>query len=251
MRGPVADVAARRQVVREPGRDLAGEAVVWGLLAGGVAHDLKNVLCGMMGTVDLALLEAGEDDQVRQYLAELRHFTDQAVALTDQMLSHSRHTGRAPELVDLNSLVLETARLTGADCEAASRLRCDLAPTLPLLRANRVQMVQVTLNLVLNALEATSDSQGAVVVRTGMTDIGDKPSGGPGTCLFLEVCDEGCGIAEDVLDRIFDPLFSTKPGGSGLGLATVARIVEDHEGRVEVVSKPGRGSVFRVLLPVC
>ena len=249
---PVGATAADVSLRSGQGDPLGREAAEWGLLAGGVAHDLNNLLCGMVNLIDLAILDCQGDGVDLDDLQEIRHIAEQAVALTDQMLAHSRRTTRPAELVDLNHLVADTCRVIDRRTGLGStKPRCEFAPTLPAVRANRIQIVQVALNLILNAIDAVGDTGGDVVVRTG---IAGPHAGGLGEAdgcvwVYLEVSDGGPGIPEEVVDRIFDPFFSTKGGSSGLGLTTVARIVEAHRGRVEVVGGPNRGTTFRVLLP--
>jgi CheY-like chemotaxis protein len=159
--------------------------------------------------------------------------------------------------VDLTEVVGELARLAGSTVPKKCALELDLAQGLPAVEADLAQLRQVVLNLITNAAEAVGDRPGRVVVRTRPCDcdpaeLAQGPLGAglhPGRYVALEVVDDGCGMSPEVQARIFDPFFSTKFTGRGLGLAAVLGILRGHQGALQITSAPGQGSTFRVLLP--
>ncbi len=228
-----------------------------GVLAGGVAHDFNNLLVGIQGNVSLALADCAAGSPLRPQLEAIETASRRAAELARQMLAYSGQGVFALRPVDLSALVGETVNLIQSSLGRHVTLRCDLAPSLPQARADETQIRQVVMNLVLNAGEAIAPPGGTVTLRTGLRDVdaaemqrarvgGERP---PGAYLFFEVADEGAGMDADTVDRIFDPFFSTKFAGRGLGLAAVLGIVRGHRGALVVESAPGAGSTFRLLLP--
>jgi CheY-like chemotaxis protein len=161
------------------------------------------------------------------------------------------------ERLNLPAMVREMAELVQPSISKKVSLHLDLARNVPSIEADRGQVQQVFTNLVLNAAEAIGGHAGVVTVRAGVQpmdeafrranpEAADHPAG---TYVFLEVHDTGCGMDDDTRSRIFDPFFSTKFTGRGLGLAAVAGIVRGHKGAIMVRSAPGKGSTFTVLFP--
>ncbi len=228
-----------------------------GMLAGGVAHDFNNLLCGILGNVDLAALDLGEGHPAQQSLEEIRAAAHQATELCRQMLAYAGRERLVAQQVDLSQLVARMEQLLGVSVSRKAKLRADLRKVLPPVMADASQLRQVLLNLVLNASEALPEESGVVVVRTGTEDCcrdylqstyiqDDLP---PGEYVFVEVSDNGAGMDAETQARLFDPFFSTKFLGRGLGLAAVVGIVRAHRGTIKVYSEVGRGSTFKVLLP--
>jgi signal transduction histidine kinase/CheY-like chemotaxis protein len=228
-----------------------------GVLAGGVAHDFNNLLVGVLGNVSLALDELPAGSPVRVRLERIEAAARRGSDLTRQMLAYAGKGSVALEPVDLNAVVEETDDLVHASLGSRVTLGCELARDLPAVEADRTQIVQVLMNLVINASEAMGDQEGVVTVRTGSTCLTEAdlstlrhaPDAAPGPHVWLEVTDTGCGLDADTLAKIFDPFFSTKFTGRGLGLATVLGVVRAHRGALGVESAPGRGTTIRVYLP--
>jgi PAS domain S-box-containing protein len=228
-----------------------------GLLAGGVAHDFNNLLVGVIGNASLAQEWLPEGNPAAELLDGVIKSGEQAAHLTRQMLAYSGKGKFLVQPLDLFTLIPEMSGLVRPSISKKIALHLDLAPDLPPIEADRGQVQQVFMNLALNAAEAIGSHDGVISVRTGVMDVDEgylrlHPAAGalrPGTHVCLEVRDTGCGMDEATMARIFDPFYSTKFLGRGLGLAAVAGILRGHKGAISVTSAPGKGSCFTVLFP--
>ena len=229
-----------------------------GLLAGGIAHDFNNLLVSVLGNADLALRDMAKLSPGRPRVEEIKKAAIRASELTGQMLAYSGRGQFVVEPVDVSELVRETGHLLKVSISKNAALRYELADDLPAVEADAAQIRQVVMNLITNASEAVGEEGGTITVRTGIievgreylaaTDLGDGLPEGP--YLFLEVSDTGRGMGRETRARLFDPFFSTKFTGRGLGLAAVLGIVRGHKGAIRVYSEPGEGTTFKVLLPI-
>jgi PAS domain S-box-containing protein len=228
-----------------------------GVLAGGIAHDFNNLLTGILGYASLVQADLAEDCRARAGLREIELAARRATELTRQLLAYSGRGKFVVQPLDLGELVQEMGELLRVSIPKKVRLEFALAPGLPAVEADGAQVRQIAMNLLLNAAEAIGDQAGVIVVRTGLRacDRAYLQSGvlhdelPEGDYVFLEVQDTGCGMSAEVRARIFDPFFSTKFTGRGLGLAAALGAVRSHRGSIQVDSAPGRGSTFRVLFP--
>ena len=243
----VADTTARRQTEAERLRLQKFEAI--GTLAGGIAHDFNNLLQAVFGYVSLAKVELADSRRAESFLDQAEQAMSQAVNLTSQLLTFAR--GGAPKKAPLAlRRTLENATrfaLSGS----ASTCALDVASGLSAVEADEGQIGQVIQNVVLNASQAM-DLAGAVLVSAhGVelrpSEVSGLPEGG--RFVRIRIRDRGVGIPAEHLPRLFDPYFTTKPGGSGLGLATSYSIVKRHGGVITVASTPSVGSVFDIYLP--
>jgi len=218
-----------------------------GQLAGGVAHDFNNLLTAIMGYIGFVLPELPEDSRVAEDLRLAIDAATRASQLTRQLLTFTRGAGSPSACIDVNGVVRDTCSVLRHLIEDRVDLRVELCPEPLPVRADPVQLGQVVMNLVVNARDAMPGG-GVLTVRTARQD---APAGGAGRAR-LSVSDTGSGIPEDIRERIFEPFFTTKAGGSaaGLGLATVDRIVRQHDGQVALESRLGGGSTFTVRLPL-
>ncbi len=228
-----------------------------GVLAGGIAHDFNNLLTAILGNADLALSEMSPVAPGRDCMLEIAKVARRAADLCRQMLAYSGRGKFVVEAVDLSQMVEQMAHIIEATCSRQAALRWDLAPELPAVDADASQLRQVIMNLVLNASEAIGDQSGLISISTGVLDCDegylagtwldeDRPAG---RYLYVDVADTGCGMDETTKARIFDPFFSTKFTGRGLGLAAVLGIVRGHKGAIKVQSEPQHGTSVRILLP--
>ena len=226
-----------------------------GQLAGGVAHDFNNLLAVIIGYADMLLRRASTDDRTLQQISEIKKAGDRAKALTSQLLAFSRKQVLQPKVLDLNGVIKDLdkmlRRLIGENIEMQALLKDDLGN----VRADPGRIEQVLLNLVVNARDAMPDG-GKLIVKTKNVRIGEcytqsNPALNAGLYVMMSVADTGCGMSEEVQSRIFEPFFTTKETGrgTGLGLSTVYGIIQQSGGHVQVMSKPGEGTTFRIYLP--
>jgi PAS domain S-box-containing protein len=244
------DVTARRAAEHRLREAQKLESI--GLLAGGIAHDFNNLLVGVIGNASLAQEMIPPDDPAADLLGGVLKTGEQLAHLTRQMLAYSGQGRFYLEPLNLSDIVPEMLTLVQPSIPGKIELRLELERGLPPLEADRGQMQQVFMNLVLNAAEAIGVNAGLITVTSGLCEVDGQALGGlpPGKYIRLEVRDTGCGMDDQTKAKIFDPFFSTKFVGRGLGLAAVSGIVRGHEGAITVTSAPGQGSCFSVLLPV-
>jgi PAS domain S-box-containing protein len=227
-----------------------------GRLSGGIAHDFNNLLSVILGNVSLAAGELPEGAPARARLARIRTAAQHAARLTDQMLTYA---GKAPtdrRVIDLSEVVSQMLELVRAALPERCELDMDLAPALS-IEADETQIQQIVLNLVTNAGEALDDAGGRVRLRTAAIRAGAEDLEGargtedakPGEYAVLEVRDWGRGMDAEAREHLFDPFFSTKFTGRGMGLASVLGIVRAHRGVATLESRPGHGTRVRVLIP--
>ena len=250
------DVTARHHAEERLRQSAKMEAI--GQLAGGLAHDFNNQLHALSGLIDFVAMDPGLSDASRNDLTEIQNTTERMASLTRQLLAFSRQQVLIPETIDLNAAVIETKpmlqRLVGSNLE----MRLDLAPEPKWVKVDRSQLLQVLMNLVINARDAMPRG-GRLVIRTGQHEVRgrelDDVARGPvvpGPYARLTVQDSGTGIAREDLARIFEAFFTTKPvgEGTGLGLATVDGILSQSKGHIWAESGDEGGATFHVLLPL-
>jgi len=219
---------------------------VIGRLAGGIAHDFNNLLTGILLYCDLLSAGIEHGSALLRHVEEIRLAGEQGAALTQQLLAIARKQAPQPRPILLNDIVSASANLLRRLIGEQIDLVAVLAPNLRTVMADQAQLRQVLLNLVLNARDAMPHG-GRITVSTQSSE----PLRGAQATVSLLVEDNGCGMDEDTRSRLFEPFFTTKqPGhGTGLGLATVQRIVSESGGMIEVNSETGHGTSIKVLLP--
>lgn len=246
----------RSQAEQQLRRSQKMEAI--GAVAGGVAHDLNNILTGVVSYPDLLLMDLPEDSPMRSVIMTIRETGLKAAAIVQDLLTLSRRSVIRNEVVNLNEIVgnymnsPEHQRLQEEFSQVEIKL--DLQPDLLNILGSTVHLAKTVMNLILNAAEAI-EGNGTVRVSTRVETIDSNLSSGiePGEYVVFVVSDDGCGISKEDKDRIFEPFFSKKTvgrSGTGLGMAVVWGTVEDHEGYIDLVSKPGEGSTFTLYFPV-
>lgn len=228
-----------------------------GLLAGGIAHDFNNILTAILGSASTALLTIPPENPAHRDLETVTTAARRAANLTRQMLAYSGKALVEIRRIDLSGHVREITTLLETTVPKKVQLRLELKTGLPAIEADVTQVQQIVMNLVINGAEAIGDRQGTVLVSTGEQVIDERYAASlvaaegltPGNYVFLEVHDTGVGMDETTQHRIFDPFFSTKFSGRGLGLAAVVGIVRAHRGAIKVYSTLGRGTTFKVFFP--
>ena len=229
-----------------------------GVLAGGVAHDFNNLLTGILGNASLAIDLMPEEDRNRPMLNEIVRASERAADLTRQLLAYAGKGRFVTRLLDLSAQVDEIGMLVSSSIPKKVHLMRDLPGDLPLVEGDPSQMQQIIMNLVINAAESIgADRPGTVLVSTRAVEVEHDFARGflhtgelsPGAYVVLEVHDTGCGMDDETRARMFDPFFSTKFTGRGLGLSAVLGIVHGHKGALRVTSREGEGTSFTILFP--
>jgi PAS domain S-box-containing protein len=216
-----------------------------GILAGGIAHDFNNMLGGIFGYLDLAMESAvvQKTDQVVRYLNKALSVFDRAKGLTQQLLTFSKGGTPNRKTVEVAPLIQHSAAFALSGSNVSCQL--DLAADLWSCDCDETQIGQTIDNIVINAKQAMP--MGGKLIITA-ANVADAP-GHPGDFIGISIKDEGIGMPKEILPKIFDPFFSTKTTGHGLGLATVYSIIQRHDGWIDVESTQGMGTTFRVFLP--
>ena len=228
-----------------------------GVLAGGIAHDFNNLLMGVLGNADLALMEVSTNKGLQSRISQIGVAARRLSDLTKQLLAYAGKGDLLEGPIDITRLVKEMGELLRPAISKRATVRYQLDEDLGLVFGDATQLRQVMMNLITNASDALGDAAGEIVVSTGRMEASQEYLASSyvddnlpvGSYVFFEVRDGGCGMDEETLTRIFDPFFTTKFTGRGLGLAAVLGIVRRHRGALKVESDPGKGTVFRVLLP--
>jgi PAS domain S-box-containing protein len=235
---------------------LAQKMEAIGTLAGGIAHDFNNILSAIMGYTDLAIMGIVEESRTKQNLRAVLEASHRAKDLVRQILTFSRHNVQEKKPMYIVPIIKETLKLLRATLPSTIEIQQQIDDDTGVVEANSTQLHQVLMNLCTNAAHAMSENGGVLTVTLAKAEIDEKmaapsPDLHPGHYVLLTVSDTGHGMAPNVLERIFDPYFTTKKvgEGTGLGLAVVHGIVKNHRGTVKVKSEPGKGSAFHVYFP--
>jgi two-component system cell cycle sensor histidine kinase/response regulator CckA len=250
------DITQRKRMEQTLRQAAKMEAI--GALAGGLAHDFNNQLYAVSGFAHFISRDPGLSPATRQDLLELQKVTERMASLTRQLLAFARQQVLTPETLDLNSAVEDTRPMLQRLIGSNMQVELALAPGPKWVRVDRAQLVQVLLNLVINARDAMPRG-GPIILRTTTLEIGPgqllnrtSTPVEPGAYAELAVIDSGEGIAPEHLPHIFEPFYTTKEVGmgTGLGLATVEGIIEQSGGHIQVESSVGHGTTIRLLLPL-
>ena len=219
-----------------------------GTLAGGIAHDFNNILAAILGNVSYARIYAEEGSELYKPLVEAEAACLRAQGLTHQLLTFSRGGKPVKEVIRVGELLKEVTGFATHGSNVSCRF--DISRDLWPVEADRGQIDQVISNLVINAVQAMPEG-GEIEVRAGNVELkkGAVPSIEGGRFVKVEVADKGVGIPKEYIEKIFDPYFTTKQRGSGLGLASVYSIVRNHSGAIRAVSEPGKGTTFIIYVP--
>lgn len=231
-----------------------------GILAGGLAHDFSNLLMAIMGNASIASKSLPIDAAARGNLALIQQAALDGAALTRQMLDYAGRGERVIEVVDLPSLLHETIKLIDVSIAPGSEIRERYDRSIPPVHADATQVRQVIINLVSNAAEATratSERSGEICLTTEAVQLDEQflrgciggPETKPGDFVAIRVVDNGCGMSRETIERIFEPFFSTKVQGRGLGMPSTLGIVRSHGGAIQIESAIGTGTTISVYLP--
>lgn len=228
---------------------------VIGQLAGGVAHDFNNILAVIMGCGEWIASELPPDSPLKKYTDEIRHASERAAGLTQQLLVFSRRETIKPVVLDLNEVVDDLDKMLRRLIDENIELTITLGPRIGRIKADSGYVGQVLMNLVVNARDAMPNG-GKLTIATENVTLGEKhsltpESITPGDYVVLSVRDTGIGMTEEIKARMFEAFFTTKPSGkgTGLGLATCQTIVQQCSGHIRVASELGKGATFTVYFP--
>jgi two-component system, cell cycle sensor histidine kinase and response regulator CckA len=224
-----------------------------GRLAGGVAHDFNNLLTTIIGYSDIIESSLDANDPLAEDVKEVLNAANRAAQLTSQLLAFSRKQTIDPRIINIDETVERSQKMLKRLIEASIDLQFTPKGGLWLTKFDPAQLDQILLNLVVNARDAMPNG-GKLTIETSNVCIDEAYSAAdesirPGEFVMLGVSDNGCGMEKDVLRDIFEPFYTTKAMGTGLGLSTVFGIVKQHDGFIKVYSEPGEGTSFRLYLP--
>ncbi|MFP4084675.1 MAG: PAS domain S-box protein [Desulfonatronovibrio sp.] len=229
-----------------------------GMMAGGIAHDFNNLLAAVMGNLEIAINDLPSESSAVTNLKRAYKACSRATDLTRQMLAYSGKGKFVVQKTDLNQVVKENAELFISSISKNIILDLNLAPDTPQIMADPGQLQQIVMNLITNACEAIGQETGQINISSGLMECDEdylsqsrgeqKPA--PGWYAWLEIEDTGTGMSKNTLQKLFDPFFSTKFAGRGLGLSAVLGIIQGHGGAIMVNSSKGKGTMVRILFPV-
>jgi len=226
-----------------------------GEMAAGIAHELKNPLAGIEVMAGLLRRQVPDSPDAQSLLADIISEAKLANAIVVEMLEFVRPIRLQVERTDVRDVLHQAITVAeGRVPRGGIALSLDLPPTLPMVDGDHHQLCQVFSNLLTNAFEAL-DGKGRIAIKASVEAAAQDPAfaidgESPAPILVVDVTDDGPGVPPELSDRIFDPFFTTKPQGSGLGLPIVRKIVDAHDGRIDLTSATGQGTRFRVTLPV-
>lgn len=226
-----------------------------GRLAGGIAHDFKNILTGIMLSTDMAIGEADPGSQIGEYLSDIKDASETGSNLVKQLLAFCRKQELSPVVLDVNDVIDKISGLISRLIGENIDLRTVPGTDLPPIKMDKAQLERILLNLSVNARDAMPDG-GKLIFRTSLEEIDEElrrehPFFDRNRYVVLSVIDTGTGMDEETLSHIFEPFFTTKSKskGTGLGLSTVYGIVKQSGGYIDVKSEPGKGTAFRIYFP--
>ncbi|MGB3221383.1 MAG: cache domain-containing protein [Desulforhopalus sp.] len=228
-----------------------------GTLAGGIAHDFNNILSAIIGYTELSQRSCHDDSKIQSYLSNLHEASQRAKNLVQQILSFSRQGNSEMHPIDISRVIKEALRMIRVSVPTTIEISQNIPANPGTVFANETQVHQIVMNLCANSCHAMEETGGCLEIELIPTiisreDFSNYPDLNPGHYLKLIVSDTGHGISLDLMQRIFDPYFTTKQAGkgSGLGLSTVHGIVKDHGGMIQVYSELGKGTTFQIFLPL-
>lgn len=258
----VVDISERKQAEQErrflnDQIQMAQRMESLGVLAGGTAHDFNNILYAISGNAELAQMRAQMGENISSYLNNIVRSCTRASELTKQMLAYAGKGTIVYSKVNLNALIIDMLNLLESSIPKDIKIRPSLVNDLPDIEADGSQLQQIVMNLITNAREAIGDHSGEIDIRTGLKNENKKSlktyrqmeNMPEGEYVYIEVSDTGSGMTQDVIENMFDPFYTTKFTGRGLGMAAVLGIVRSHNGAIRVKSEVNKGTLIRIIFP--
>ncbi|MEQ8223697.1 MAG: response regulator [Candidatus Eremiobacterota bacterium] len=227
------------------------------LMAGGIAHNYNNILTGILGYAEFALVELPADSRVRESIQEVIKSGRRAAEITKEIFLYAEGGNFVMGDTDLTVMIKQIEGLLGLSVPETCKLIYDLSYDIPFIYGNSTIISHMLINLIANASDAIGTRNGTITLRTGVRECSEEYLSTchgcknlfPGSYVFLQVEDNGCGIKEEIKHRIFEPFFTTRREGRGLGLASVYGIMKIHKGTVMVQSEVGKGTAMMLLFP--
>jgi signal transduction histidine kinase len=253
MFGTVQDITDERRAHEESIAKQKWESL--GRLAGGVAHDFNNLLSSALAQAEVALAQVAEGSNPEEELNAIRDIAIRGSEIVHQLMIYAGKESAAVSPVDVSRVVEEMLQLLKVSLPKSALLEVNLAKDLPSIPTNAAQIRQILMNLITNASEAIGDRAGVIRVVTKYVRARWESSGevlghlADEDYILLEVSDTGSGMPPETQARVFDPFFTSKPKGHGLGLSTVDGIVRNLRGKIHLKSELGKGTTFQILLP--
>ena len=229
-----------------------------GVLAGGIAHDFNNLLAIIMGNTALVTQKITmPEPHISKYLHNIMSSSEKAAALCQQMLAYSGQGKLENKTLSLNNIIQSISTLLQTSIAKQTTLSFDLAQDLPLCQGDEAQLQQVIMNLIINASESLNQTVGTVSIKTEVQTLSQQDIEAlsvhqhvkPGLYIHLKISDTGCGMSQTTLNKIFDPFYTTKFQGRGLGMSAVLGIIQSHHCGMHIESEEGKGSTFHVYFP--
>ena len=256
MIGSTTDISQRRMLEKQLRQSQQMESI--GRLAAGIAHDFNNLLAAVLGHASFVRLHLTDDSPLLPNLDSIEKASNRAADLCKQMLAYAGQGSYSVEEMDANSVISDTVGLVKISISKKISLNLVRSPQPATIKADVAQIRQVLMNLVLNAAEAIGDQSGSIVIQTSRLrptaeDLAGTildPKETPSEYVQIEVTDSGCGMSQETQEKIFEPFFTTKFTGRGLGLSAVLGIVKAHHGLLKIASRLGKGTTFKILLPL-
>ncbi|MBN2693490.1 PAS domain S-box protein [bacterium] len=241
------DITSRKKSEEELQKQQKIESI--GILAGGIAHDFNNILAAILGNVSFLRIDGDWGKEHTSILHEIEKATLQAKELTHQLLTFAKGGDPIKEVADIESLIKDTSLFVLRGSKLSCKFR--FSENFPAVEVDKAQLSQVVQNLVINAMQAMPE--GGKIEIIGEIKSLEKDNEyhiKSGNYISVKIKDYGMGIPEKYLTKIFDPYFTTKQSGNGLGLAICYSIIKKHNGTIVVFSKLGEGSIFEFILPI-
>ncbi len=228
-----------------------------GVLAGGIAHDFNNILMIILGHSELAQRKLNDSAPAREHIEQVKLAARRAADLSNQMLAYSGRGTFVVGALDLSRLISEMEHMLSVSVSKKAVLRYDLHPQLPSIEGDPTQIRQIIMNLVINASDAIGNKSGVIAISSGCMDCDQNylketwidETLDEGMYVFLEVADTGCGMDKETINKIFDPFYTTKFTGRGLGMSSVLGIIRGHSGAIKIYSEVGKGTTIKALFP--
>lgn len=253
--GIILDITERRQIQSQIER--AQKYQMIGILAGGIAHDFNNLLTSIIGNAQLGQMQIEPHSELNEYLADIIQSSEKAAGLCQKILTFAGRKMGRKTWIDLNQAIIELKASLGSIVSNQITVELDLQPDLPPIIADPTLIDQLLVNLLTNSSESYQGREGVIQIKTSLVEQQEEDFRkmlvqefcSAGKYLLLELSDQGCGIEEDKIPLIFEPYYTTKEMGRGLGLAAVQGIVRSMNGAINVHSQPNRGTTFQIYLP--